>query len=272
MRSRALVTFERTAPALRKLSQLVLFRLAALTVIILVLAVPVGANPSLKPEQIPESLAEKGKSLSALKCVMTVSSVYDSGKSRQEIKGFLIYRRPSDFRFQGIGPAGNSLFELIIKADQFELYIPSDGKILKGGKDCFSQKFPDVAEIEGLIPIMLRQWKDVRFNRLLSKDSEKTVIRVTFHGRVWGATLEPQTLNLKRLVRLTPSGDVDLTADFGDFKTGEDGWLPRRFEVQSPKGGWKTVVVINRIESNPFLIEKNFQLEPVFTPKIEQCR
>jgi hypothetical protein len=203
---------------------------------------------------------------------MSVSSVYDAGKSRQDIKGFLLYRRPNDFRFQGMAPGGNSLFELVIKAQNFELYIPTDSKILKGGKDCFSRKFPDVAEIEGIVPMMLRQWKDVRFERLLARDPDKTVIRCTFHGRVWAATLEPQSLNLKKLVRLNSAGETDLIADFGDFKSGDDGWLPRRFEVQSPKGGWKTAVIISKIEANPFLIEKNFQLEPLFTPAIEQCR
>ena len=53
---------------------------------------------------------------------MNVTSTYDRGKHRQDIKGFLLYRRPNDFRFQGIAPAGNSLFELVIKANLFELH------------------------------------------------------------------------------------------------------------------------------------------------------
>ncbi|MEI7450315.1 MAG: hypothetical protein WCJ75_11890 [Desulfomonile sp.] len=233
---------------------------------------PISAEPSLRPDQIPNILAEKGKNLTALKAVISVNSIYDGGKSRQDIKGFLLYRRPGDFRFQGLGPAGNSLFELVIRANHFELYVPADGKILKGEKDCFARKFPDVAEIEGLIPILLLQWKDVRFDRLLSRDADKIVLRLTFQGRVWGATLEPQNLFLKRLVRLSPQGDMDLTADFGDFKTGDEAWLPRRFEVQVPHGGWKTVVRITNVEVNPFIIEKNFQLEPVFSAATENCR
>jgi outer membrane lipoprotein-sorting protein len=235
-------------------------------------AVAAFAEPAIDPKQIPDTLAKKGKGLSALKAVMTVSSVYDGGKNRQDIKGFLMYRRPADFRFQGIGPGGNSLFELVIKANSFELYVPSDGKILKGGKECFGRRFPDVAEIEGLIPMVLLQWKDVRFDRLLARDSEKIVIRITYEGRVWGATLDPKTLHITRLVRLNPNGDVDLTADFGDFKTGTEGWLPRRFEVQSPTGGWRTSVRIEKIEPNPFLVEKNFALDLTFSAKVETCR
>jgi outer membrane lipoprotein-sorting protein len=252
---------------------------SVLTVFVTVLVILLGvypdrspADPSIRPQDIPETLAKKGKNVTALKCVMNVTSTYERGKHRQDIKGFLLYRRPNDFRFQGIAPAGNSLFELVIKANLFELYVPTDGKIIKGGKECFSRKFPDVAEIEGLIPMVLLQWKDVRFDRVLKSDADTIVIRLSFQGRVWGATLEPQKLLLTRLVRLSPDGDIDLTADFGDFQSGEDGWLPRRFEITSPSGGWKTLVKINKVEPNPFLVEKNFQLETTFSAKTEECR
>ncbi len=242
------------------------------TILALLASTHVWANPSIKPEDIAAHLYNKGKSLSAFKAVMSVSTLNEMDKSRQDVKGFMIYRRPSDFRFQGIAPGGNSLFELILKANHFELYIPSEGKILTGAKDCFSRRFPDVAEIEGLIPMVLLQWKDVRFDRLLSRDSEKIVIRISFQGRVWGATLDPQNLYLLRLVRLNPKGDIDLTADFGDFKSGEDGWLPRKFEIQSITGKWRTVAKISKMEANPFVVEKNFKLDDTFSAKIEQCK
>lgn len=224
------------------------------------------------PQEIQAKLTDKGKNLSALKAVMNITSSYDQGKSRQDVKGFLLYRRPSDFRFQGVAPGGNSLFELIIKSQFFELYIPSEGKIIKGNKDCFSRKFPDVAEIESLIPLVLLQWKDVRPDRLLSRDNQKIVMRMSFRGKVWAATLEPQTLHLKRLVRLNPSGEIDLTADFSEFKAGAEGWLPTRFDVQSAQAGWKTLVRIGQLEPNPFLVEKNFKLETAFSPRIEDCK
>lgn len=231
-----------------------------------------AAQTNTKPEDIPALLLNRGKNLSAFKAVMNITTMNEVDKSRQEIKGFLLYRRPSDFRFQGLGPSGSTLFELVIKTNMFELYVPQEGKIIKGDKECFGQKFPDVAEIEGLIPMLLLQWRDVRFDRVLSRDSEKMVIRITFQGRVWGATLESQSMNLIRLVRINPRGDIDLTADFGDFNQGEDGWLPRKFEVVSPVGGWRTVAKISKIEPNPFLVEKNFQIDPTFSVKTENCR
>ncbi|MDQ7782600.1 MAG: hypothetical protein RDU20_06965 [Desulfomonilaceae bacterium] len=231
-----------------------------------------GASPTVKPSEIPAVLTEKGRTLTALKAVMNVKSSYDDGKSQQDIKGFLLYRRPDDFRFQGLGPGGNSLFELVIKSARFELYIPAESKIIRGPKTCFGRRFPDVAEIEGLIPMILYQWRGVAFDKLVSSEAGNITIRLKFEGRIWGATLDPEKLLLKRLVRLGPDGRIDLTAEFGDFSSGDYGWLPRRFEVRSPTAGWRTIVRITKFETNPFLLEKHFKLEPVYSPKIEECR
>lgn len=259
-------------PGSVRIGRAILLKLCLLTLVVCTCPLHALAASSVKPESIPTTLAEKGKNLSAMKAVMTVTTSYEGEKSSQDFKGFLLYRRPSDFRFQGLAPGGNSLFELVIKADAFELYVPQEGKILKGSKSCFSRRFPDVAEIEGLIPLMLLQWRNANFQKLLSVDSEKILIRVKFEGRLWGVTLDAKDLYVKRLERLNADGEIDLAADFGDFKTGEYGWLPRRFAVKSPLGNWKTLVKIGRIEINPFLVEKNFVLEPTFSPKIENCR
>jgi hypothetical protein len=281
IRSQALIrrsTMKRTAvsllPGFLNWPRIAMY--GSVCVIVLLLAgVPDGmlrASPSINPAQIPAFLADKGKNLTALKAVMSVKSTYDAGRTRQDLKGFLLYRRPSDFRFQGVGPGGNSLFELVIKSGSFQLYVPAERKLIRGGTACFGRRFPDVAEIESLIPLALLQWKDARFDRLIANDQENTVIHFQFGGRTWAATLQTTTLLLKRLVRLTPSAKIDLTADFGGFSSGEYGWLPRRFEVKSPVGQWRTSVRIDKMETNPFLVETNFQLQPAFSPKIEECR
>ncbi|MCA1959437.1 MAG: hypothetical protein LDL33_01480, partial [Desulfomonile sp.] len=96
-----------------------------------------SAEPAIKPQEIPRVLAEKGKNLSALKAVMAVSTTYEKDGNRQDVRGFFIYRRPSDFRFQGIAPGGNSLFEMVVRSDKFKLYVPAESKILAGGRNCF---------------------------------------------------------------------------------------------------------------------------------------
>lgn len=228
------------------------------------------AEASNQSREIPQILAARGKDLTALKAVMSITTDYDGGKSRQDLKGFLMYRRPSDFRFQGLGPGGNSLMEMVIKSNKFELYVPADGKILKGGTECFMKRFPELGELDVLIPLALLQWKNARVSSIVANDAEKTVIRLNVKGCDWNVTLDPKGLLLRRLEKLN-SRTVELTADFGDFKTGEFGWLPKRFDVKSPAGGWRTLVTISKIEVNPFLVEKNFKLETSFSPKVENC-
>jgi len=256
-----------------------LFRARRAAVIVILCAVTIlgagilnlEAASSIQPNRIPAELARKGKGLSALKAVMAVATSYDHGKSRQDVKGFLLYRRPNDFRFQGMGPASHPLFELILKANLFELYVPGDKKILKGAKDCFNRRFPDVAELETLIPLALLQWQDANFEEVLSQDARTTVIRVRMRQDIWKATLDSKDLHVLSLQRLN-EGKPDLLAHFGDFGSGDYGWLPRRFDIQSARAGWRSLVTIQQLEANPFLVENNFKLETLFSPQIEQCR
>jgi hypothetical protein len=232
---------------------------------------PSNTAPRPDPAKIPEILALKGKNLTALKASMSVSTEHNGGKSRQEVQGFLLYRRPTDFRFQGRGPGGNTLFEMVVKWNTFELYVPTERKILKGNRRCFKERFPDVAELDTLIPLVLLQWRQAKFLEPVSREGGRTVLLVSFKGVKWRATLDSSTLFLLRMERLGPGG-VDLTADFGDFGSAEYKWLPKRFDVRSQKDGWRTNIVIRKFEINPFLVENNFKLEPTFSTEVENCK
>lgn len=229
------------------------------------------AEPAVKPQDIPKVLAERGKNLSAFKAVMAVSTTQEKDASRQDVRGFLLYRRPSDFRFQGLAPGGNSLFEIVLRTDKFKLYVPADSKMLVGGRSCFFERFPEMAELESLIPLALLQWKNATVSKVLSEDQNRVVIGLNFNGHSWRVTLDANKLLLIRVEKVGPQS-VELTSDFGDYTEGDYGWLPRRFDVRSAPGGWRTLVKISKIEINPFLVEKNFELEPAFSPKIEQCK
>lgn len=238
---------------------------------VIVSSAAVLAEPAIKPQEIPKALAEKGKNLSALKAVMAVTTTYEKDGNRQDVRGFFMYRRPSDFRFQGIAPGGNSLFEMVVRSDKFKLYVPAESKILAGGRKCFFERFPDVAELESLIPLALLQWKNATVSQVLSEDQNRIVVGLTFNGHTWRVTLDAKKLLLMRIEKVG-SRSVELTSDFGDYADGEYGWLPRRFDVRSPQGGWRTLVKISKIEINPFLVEKNFELAPTFSAKIEECK
>ena len=245
--------------------------LAVLFLLCVLSAGEVSAAPGIRPQDIPEALAKQGQNVTSLKAVMDVSTVHDRGKERNEIRGFLLYRRPSDFRFQGLVPGGNPLFEMVIKSTGFDLFVPTDRKILKGTPKCFTERFPDIAEMREVIPLALSQWKNARLEGVIAQDRDKIVVKLSFGGAIWNATLTTDKLLVTRLVRVGSRGP-ELSADFAGFKDGEHGWIPRAFQVHSPLGDWTTTVTIRQLEVNPFVVEKNFQLDPPYSPTVEQCK
>jgi hypothetical protein len=106
---------------------------------------------------------------------------------------------------------------------------------------------------------------------VLSEDQNCIVLGLSYNGHNWRVTLDAKKLLLIRIEKVGPRS-VELTSDFGDYGEGDYGWLPRRFDIRSAQSGWRTLVKISKIEINPFLVQKNFELEPAFSPKIEECK
>jgi hypothetical protein len=48
------------------------------------------------------------------------------------VEGALYYRRPSTMRLRGFTPAGGELFEFVQAGDQFQLRLPTMGRVLSG--------------------------------------------------------------------------------------------------------------------------------------------
>lgn len=241
--------------------------------ILISLAIALSYSPAsaISGQRLTQALTQKGNKLSALKATMRITSTYERNNSTHRLKGFLIYRRPLDFRFQGVGASGNPLFELSFRGIKFDLYIPTEGKIIKGDRQCFSRAFPDVAEVKGLIPLALLQWKDVKFQEAGATQGNRVTLKLRSEGETWRATVDMGRMAVIKLERMQ-GAEADLVAEFGDFSSGEYGWLPKRFRVVAKTGGWQTMVKMTNIETNPFLVEKNFVLEPMFSPKVEYCK
>lgn len=247
----------------------------SLLVAVFVLLVAAAGQPAygktdIKPSQIPDKLEQRGKNLTALKAVMQVSTYRGEDNSHHEIKGFLIYRRPSDFRFQGLAPGGNTLFELVLRWNRFELYVPQERTVLKGSKKCFKRRFPDVAELDHLIPLALLQWRGVKLKEVVSASGNPIVLAIEFKGDTWRCSIEPERLVIVKMERMV-RGRADVTAQFGDFRKGKFGWLPQRYDVRSDTANWRTLIHIKKMEFNPFLVEKNFRIDPAFKTKTETC-
>jgi hypothetical protein len=71
---------------------------------------------------------------SALQSVVRVEMAYIHGDKRkkQSFEGALLYKKSGEFRFQGFGFLGRTLFDLLYKPNELVLYIPSSSVAYEG--------------------------------------------------------------------------------------------------------------------------------------------
>lgn len=85
-------------------------------------------------EQIIEAIKKKTIDFSSLKSLAKVKIEYPHGDKRkkQSFDGALLYKESGEFRFQGFGFFGRTLFDLLYKPNELVLYIPSSSIAYQG--------------------------------------------------------------------------------------------------------------------------------------------
>jgi len=85
-------------------------------------------------EQIIEAIKNEAFDFASLKSLVKVAIAYPDGekKKKQSFDGALLYRKSGEFRLQGFGILGRTLFDLVYKPNELVLYIPSSSSAYKG--------------------------------------------------------------------------------------------------------------------------------------------
>jgi len=85
-------------------------------------------------EQIIEAIKKEAFDLSALKSLVKVAIAYPEGDKtkKRSFEGALLYKKSGEFRLQGFGFLGRTLFDLLYKPNELVLYIPSSSIVYKG--------------------------------------------------------------------------------------------------------------------------------------------
>jgi hypothetical protein len=85
-------------------------------------------------EQIIEAIKKKTFDFLSLKSLAKVKIEYPHGDKtkKQSFDGALLYKDSGEFRFQGFGFFGRTLFDLLYKPNDLILYIPSDSIAYQG--------------------------------------------------------------------------------------------------------------------------------------------
>lgn len=206
-----------------------------LLVVCLLAALPTGCAgwPWRGPEgpqvatagQLLGLLKEREAALHTVKGLFRVQVKGAAGLFAQRVEGAVYYRRPNLMRLQGFNQVGGALFDFALVDDRYRLRLPN-GKVHSGLVEDLSQIGPISKPIQlsllamsgvvGTASVGDDQTAD------LAEDGERYRLDVSRAGdgahplrRIW---FERRSLQVVQEDRLSPSGDVEASVQFDDFR------------------------------------------------------
>ena len=182
-------------------------------------------------EQLTELLRERETELDSMKGLFRVSVQGPGIPITQSLEGAMYYRRPDSLRLRGFNRIGGELFDLVLREDLYTLRLPTLGQTVVGrlgqwermGKMGRSVKL-SLWAMQGAIGIAAVS-KDER--AVLDEDEDQYRLDVYAAGKTDQASskrptrqiwFEREHLQVVRVDRLSPLGEVEASMEFEDFR------------------------------------------------------
>ncbi len=148
-------------------------------------------------------------------------------------------KKPDRLRIMGLTPFGGTLFDFVMRGDDFEVYVPSSSEIVGGkidalrGLDRFGgfATMKDVWTLAGEIPdVFLQSWDDVA----IAAAGREIVLSLPLQRE--RVAIDPETYDLVREERATLSGDPGRRIVLKGYEGAPDVRHPTRIEVTGGEG------------------------------------
>ncbi len=255
------------------ISTLVIFHLALLSGCALW---PKPEGPMLREAtatQLTQLLKEREAAIQTVKGLFRAQVKGAGSFLLQRVEGAMYYRRPNALRMQGFNQIGGPLFDFVVAEDLYRLRLPVSGKIYTGrlgdlqdlgaiGKPiqlsflAMSGAVGTASVEEGNGVVLVEEGDRYRLDVLAS--SNGAADRATPLRRIW---FDRQSLQVVQEDRLSPSGQLEATVRFEDFRAvqppspGEAGPLLKPFKVtiQDGQGAGALQLTFHEIVPNPVL-------------------
>lgn len=176
-------------------------------------------------ERLLGLLKEREAALHTVKGLFRVQVKGPAGLFAQRVEGAMYYRRPNLMRLQGFNQVGGALFDFALVDDRYRLRLPN-GKVHAGLVEDLSAIGPISKPIQLSLLAMsgvvgtASVGDDQRAD--LAEDGERYRLDVARAGdgahpfrRIW---FDRQSLQVVQEDRLNPSGEVDASVQFDDFR------------------------------------------------------
>ena len=193
----------------------------------------------------------------------------------KDIRGYILYRAPSDIRIVGLYPVvRNKAFDMVSNGLSFKLYIPAQNRFVVGANTI---EEPSKNKIENLRPQHLLEGLLVRSVDPLTEkvmlenftDEEDAfyvlhMVRENGGGElqllrtVWVSRID---LRISRQMILDPDGNILTDTRYTDWQVYDNVLFPKHVEINRPRDEYGVVIDIVKMDINAGVSDDKLVLE-----------
>jgi|GEM_PF-1108503 len=221
------------------------------------------AKPVPDPNELLQRLRERDSLITTLEA--TGSLKWQREGEKGSVEHVLLLRRPSAMRLDALSPMGPSAVSVSIKGGKAEIYVPSEGKVLRGqvSTSLMERMFSLPLEVEetlgvlcGIPPLCVPSSAQSRTEgRAWVLDLECDDSRT--HKQI---SLDPEKGDPLSMVILSRKGQVLLTVSWDGYRNVGEMRIPTQIRAEIPSRSSRLELRIKEVDINIPMPEEKFHI------------
>jgi hypothetical protein len=255
-------------------------------------AVPTGTAPlqTTTVDQLIERINAEATEIQTLKATVGISASVGGSKlgkitEYQEIRGYILARKPSSLRMSGLFPIlQNHMFDMVSSGQEFKLWIPSKNQFIVGDNE---EARPSTEPLGNLRPqviydALLLQAVDPQNELAVLEASEHEVIdhrtqKVTLwpdyslniikqNGHQWylsrKVVFDRTDLQPHQQLLYDEHGSIVTDVHYDEYKEFNGVFFPTNIQIWRPQKEYSIKLQVTKLTINGPIMDDQFMLEP----------
>ena len=206
------------------------------------------------PDTIVGVLRERAEKITTIKSTLSMSIQNRHLKQSKKIKGFIAICKPGRIRFKGFTFLGMELFDLVIKDNHFQLFLPGKNELYQGNRE-------DVYNSTIALPLLPDDITSIFYSDMYDSPhldcwEENDYYLLSLPQEEDGAPLRSKKLWLEKknltivTMEIYNGDELDTKYSFDNYKLIGENYFPYTVEIERLKDGSLIRVSVNSIEVN----------------------
>ena len=213
------------------------------------------------PERIKQIINERVRSIQTVEGHLTIIS--KGGPSPGRCKALLFFKRPSQFRLKGYQAFGPTLFDLLMKENLIQVYIPEQNKVFKTDvSEGTKKQGPGLTPLDlmkGILQVGIDESEELSLSQSPLGD---IVLNHLKEGRLVKKTeIDSQSLFIKRETFIGSQEQPYLITSYSEYEKIDGQWWPFRIELHQPTEGQFMTFEFQTIKANGPIKPDIFKLD-----------